>query len=380
MTVQADRINKIDKTDQTAQIKQTDQTDQINHRDQVRRTLKLNLTLKWGLDVLVFGVLPVIMAVISMSTGRFEIPAGTVFEILFRVVTGQAPLVSTDLFTIVMEIRLPRTFLAMATGSALAVSGAAYQALFRNPLASPGILGVSSGAGFGAAISILLFGTMWTPVFAFAFGVVAVAASYLVGRVYKSASTSTIMLVLGGTVISSIFSALLQLVKYVADPLNKLPAITFWLMGSLSAARSQDILMSSIPMGLGLVGLILLSFRLNVVSMGDREARSLGINVKVMKFFLIGFATLATAGAVSVSGVVGWIGLVIPHVGRMLVGNDNRKLIPASISLGASFMLLVDTICRTLTGAEIPLGIVTALVGGPFFIYLLKRTKGENWV
>jgi len=339
----------------------------------------MKLTLKLILKLLIFVVLPILMAVISMSTGRLEIPAGTVFEILFRVATGQSTLVVKDLYTIVMEIRLPRTFLAMATGSALAVSGAAYQALFRNPLASPGILGVSSGAGFGAAISILLFGTLWTPVFAFVFGIVAVGASYLVGRVYKSSSTSTIMLVLGGTVISSIFSALLQLVKYVADPLNKLPAITFWLMGSLSAARSQDILMSSIPMGLGLAGLLLLSFRLNVISMGDREARSLGINVRVVKFFLIGFATLATAGAVSVSGVVGWIGLVIPHVGRMLVGNDNRKLIPASISLGASFMLLVDTLCRTLTGAEIPLGIVTALVGGPFFIYLLKRTKGENW-
>ena len=376
MTVQTEQINQINQTDPTDQVCQIDQTDPS---DLLNRGLKLNVTLKLGLNALVFGVLPVIMAVISMSTGRFEIPAGTVFEVLLRGVTGQAPLASSDLYTIVMEIRLPRTFLAMATGSALAVSGAAYQALFRNPLASPGILGVSSGAGFGAAISILLFGTMWTPVFAFVFGVVAVAASYLVGRAYKTTSTSTIMLVLGGTVISSIFSALLQLVKYVADPLNKLPAITFWLMGSLSAARSQDILMSSIPMGLGLVGLILLSFRLNVVSMGDREARSLGINVKAMKFFLIGFATLATAGAVSVSGVVGWIGLVIPHVGRMLVGNDNRKLIPASISLGASFMLLVDTICRTLTGAEIPLGIVTALVGGPFFIYLLKRTKGENW-
>ena len=379
MTVQTEQINQLnqinqaDPTDQLCQIDQTDPSDLLNRR------LNLNVTLKLGFNALVFGVLPVIMAVISMSTGRFEIPAGTVFEVLLRGVTGQAPLASSDLYTIVMEIRLPRTFLAMATGSALAVSGAAYQALFRNPLASPGILGVSSGAGFGAAISILLFGTMWTPVFAFVFGVVAVAASYLVGRAYKTTSTSTIMLVLGGTVISSIFSALLQLVKYVADPLNKLPAITFWLMGSLSAARSQDILMSSIPMGLGLVGLILLSFRLNVVSMGDREARSFGINVKAMKFFLIGFATLATAGAVSVSGVVGWIGLVIPHVGRMLVGNDNRKLIPASISLGASFMLLVDTICRTLTGAEIPLGIATSLVGGPFFIYLLKRTKGENW-
>ena len=180
-------------------------------------------------------------------------------------------------------------------------------------------------------------------------------------------------------IVSSIFSALLSFVKYVADPYEQLPTIVFWLMGSLASARYHDIVVAGIPMVIGILGLISIRWRINVLSMGDREAHSLGVNTGLNKAIVIFCATLATAGAVCVSGVIGWIGLVIPHVGRMLVGNDNRILIPVSLSLGACFLVLVDNLGRIITGSEIPLGILTALVGGPFFVYLLKKTKGGGW-
>ncbi|OQA09030.1 MAG: putative ABC transporter permease protein [Firmicutes bacterium ADurb.Bin373] len=201
--------------------------------------------------------------------------------------------------------------------------------------------------------------------------------SYMIGRVYNT--TPAIMLVLGGVIVSSVFSALISFAKYVADPYDQLPAIVFWLMGSLASARFQDIAVAGIPMAVGIAGLLAIRWRINVLSMGDKEARSLGINTALSKGIVISCATLATAGAVCVSGIIGWVGLVIPHIGRMLVGNDNRVLIPASLSLGACFMLLVDNLGRVITGSEIPLGILTAIVGGPFFVYLLKKTKGGGW-
>jgi iron complex transport system permease protein len=280
--------------------------------------------------------------------------------------------------TIVWEIRLPRALLGSLVGACLAVSGTAFQGLFRNPLVSSGILGVSSGAGFGAALAILLFNTVTAAYpFALAFGIVAVACAYLIGRLYSI--TPAIMLVLGGVIVSSVFAALLSFVKYVADPYEQLPTIVFWLMGSLASARYQDMLMAGIPMAIGVAGLLAVRWQINVLSMGDREARALGVNTAVSKGIVIFCATLATAGAVCVSGVIGWIGLVIPHIGRMLIGNDNRVLIPVSLSLGACFLIQVDNLGRVITGSEIPLGILTALIGGPFFVYLLKKTKGGGW-
>lgn len=281
--------------------------------------------------------------------------------------------------TLIWDIRMPRALLGAMVGGCLAVSGAAFQGLFRNPLVSSGILGVSSGAGFGAALAILLFPAV-TPtvyVFAFSFGLLAVLLSYLIGRVYNS--TPTIMLVLGGVIVSAVFSALISFAKYVADPYEQLPAIVFWLMGSLASARYKDILIAGIPMLVGITGLVLIRWRINVLSMGDKEAHTLGANLAVDKGMVIICATLATAGAVCVSGIIGWVGLVIPHIARMLVGNDNRVLIPASLSIGACFLVLVDNLGRILTGAEIPLGVLTALVGGPFFVWLLKKTKAGGW-
>lgn len=323
-------------------------------------------------------ILPLIFLLGTICIGRYAISLGDVFLSLWQGFSGQNMGLGAETSTVVLQIRLPRAFLGAMVGAALGASGAAFQGLFRNPLVSSGILGVSSGAGFGAALAIVLFNNVFlTPVLAFFFGVLAVVLSYFAGRIDNTSPTIT--LVLGGTIIQSIFSALISLLKYLADTATQLPAITFWLMGSLASTKTMDVWLAFIPMLGGMTGLFLMRYRLNVLSMGDREAKTLGISVVGNKIIVIASATLATAGAVCVSGVVGWIGLIIPHIARMLVGNDNRWVIPASMSLGACFVILCDTLCRTLTGGEIPLGIITALIGGPFFIYLLKKTKGRNW-
>lgn len=321
---------------------------------------------------------PLVFVFGSLFVGRYPISVHDIAAILCCKLTMNSSGLPEMLENVVWEIRLPRAILGALVGGSLAISGASFQGLFRNPLVSSGILGVTSGAGFGAALAIILFHqTTYIYIFAFVFGGLAVLLSYMIGRVYNT--TPTIMLVLGGVIVSSIFSALISFIKYVADPFEQLPSIVFWLMGSLASARYQDILIAGIPMVLGIAGLLAIRWRINVLSMGDREARALGINTTLNKGLVIVCATLATAGAVCVSGIIGWLGLIIPHIGRMLVGNDNKVLIPASLSLGACFLILVDNIGRMITGSEIPLGILTALVGGPFFIYLLKKTKGEKW-
>ena len=323
-------------------------------------------------------IAPLAFIFISLFLGRYPVSVPDVIYILWCKIS-RTPCNLPDICqTLVWDIRLPRAILGALVGGCLSISGAAFQGIFRNPLVNSGILGVSSGAGFGAALAIILFNAI-APIyiFAFAFGILAVILSYLIARVYNA--TPTIMLVLGGVIVSSVFSALISLTKYVADPMDQLPAIVFWLMGSLASARFKDIASAGIPMAVGIAGLLAIRWRINVLSMGDKEARSLGINTTLSKGIVISCATLATAGAVCVSGIIGWVGLVIPHIGRMLVGNDNRVLIPASLSLGACFMLLVDNMGRVITGSEIPLGILTAIVGGPFFVYLLKKTKGGGW-
>lgn len=322
--------------------------------------------------------LPIAFFLGTICIGRYYVSLTDVFLSLWQGITGNSSGVSPETTAVVLQIRIPRAYLGAIVGASLGASGAAFQGLFRNPLVSGGILGVSAGAGFGAALAIIFFNNIFmTPIFAFIFGILAVILSYFAGRI--DGTSPVITLVLGGIIIQSIFSALLSLLKYVADTATQLPAITFWLMGSLASTKTSDIFLSSIPMFLGLLGMLAMRYRLNVLSMGDREAQTLGIHVTANKLFLIAFATLATAGAVCVSGVIGWIGLIMPHIGRMLVGNDNKWLIPASMSLGACFVMFCDTICRSLTGGEIPLGIMTALIGGPFFIYLLKKTKGRSW-
>lgn len=327
---------------------------------------------------LILALAPLFIIFLSLFIGRYPVTTKAAFRVLWCKILFLPCDLPEAVQTVVWEIRLPRAILGAMVGGCLAVSGAAFQGLFRNPLVSSGILGVSSGAGFGAALAIILFhATAPVFIFAFVFGGLAVLLSYLIGRAYRT--TPTIMLVLGGVIVSSVFSALISFAKYVADPADQLPAIVFWLMGSLASARYRDIMIAGPPMAFGVACLMAIRWRINVLSMGDREAHALGVNTVISKGIVIAGATLATAGAVCVSGIIGWVGLVVPHIARMLVGNDNRVLIPSSFSMGACFLVMVDNIGRVITGSEIPLGILTALVGGPFFAYLLKRTKGGGW-
>ncbi len=330
---------------------------------------------RFKFHIIIFGA-PLSLILFSIFLGRYPLSAGDIFSILFSFVTGHAP--NPTHVSIILYVRLPRLILAALVGGSLSVSGAAFQGLFRNPLVSSGMLGVSSGAGFGAALAIILFNDFfYVYPFSFSFGLAAVSLCFVIGRI--TASTQSITLVLGGIIVGSVFSALISFLKYVADPLDELPAIVFWLMGSLSRADYTQILTAGIPMVIGLIGLLLVRWRLNVLAMGDREAQSLGLHVNAHRSFIIACATLSTAGAVCVGGVIGWVGLVVPHMGRMLIGNNNKHLIPVSFCIGACFLIIVDDISRLATSSEMPLGILTSLIGGPFFIYLLKKTRGRQW-
>ncbi len=329
------------------------------------------------LYTLILITAPIFCIFSSVFLGRYPLSSAEIFSAVWQGVLHPLNTASSIQTNVVWQIRFPRALLGAVVGASLAVSGVALQGLFRNPLVSSGMLGVSAGSGFGAALAIVLFkSTVMIYVFSFCFGILAVFLSYLVGKIYNT--SPAIMLVLGGVIISSIFSALLSLVKYIADPYQDLPSIVFWLMGSLASADYRDIMISSIPVLAGITGLVVMRWRINVLSMGEREARSMGLNITRDRIIVIICTTLATAGAVSVSGIIGWVGLVIPHIGRLLVGNDNRVLVPACISLGACFLIIIDNLGRVLTGGEIPLSVLTAIVGGPYFIYLLKR-RGGNW-
>ncbi len=328
---------------------------------------------KFKLIILIIA--PLGLFFISLFLGRYSISPLTVIQVLaakiFPIQATWAETVETVLF----QIRLPRTLMAMLIGAALSVSGASFQGMFRNPLVSPDILGVSAAAGFGAALAILVSANAASiQVLAFLFGIAGVIIAYLISRVYRT--TPILMLVLSGVVVSAFFSAMISATKYIADPYEQLPAITFWLMGSLSAISLKDLVTAAPPIIFGITGLLLIRWRLNVLSMGDEEARSLGIKTEVLKAFVIFCATIMTASAVCVSGIIGWVGLVIPHIGRMIVGPDHKALLPASVSIGAAYLLLIDIVARTATTAEIPLGILTSIIGAPFFAYLIRKTKG----
>lgn len=311
----------------------------------------------------------------SLFVGRYDLGPLEVLRMLIAQVWPMPQTWSDAAQTVVINIRFPRVVLAAFVGAGLAISGSAFQGLFRNPLVSPDILGVTSGAGFGAALAILLSGNnLVIQVMAIAFGLISVMLTYLLSRVYRT--TPTLMLVLSGIVVGSIFSALISLAKYVADPNGKLPAITFWLMGSLNSATMTQVVFAVPIMTVGIAGLLLIRWRINVMALGDEEARSLGVRTETFKLLVIICATIVTAAAVSVSGVIGWVGLVIPHVGRMIVGPDHRRLLPVSLVLGATYLIVIDDIARSAIAGEIPLGILTAIVGAPFFAYLLRRTLG----
>jgi iron complex transport system permease protein len=277
-----------------------------------------------------------------------------------------------------MRVRLPRVAAAALVGAALAGAGAAYQTLFRNPLVSPDILGVSSGAGLGAVLGILLSSpVVGIQALAFGFGLGTVALVYLIAAALHG-HDRTLVLVLSGVVVGALAGACISLVKILADPYDQLPAITFWLLGSLAGVKLADLAIVAPLVLVGLVPLILLRWRIGVLSLGDDEARSLGVDVARLRILVIGAATLMTASVVAISGVIGWIGLMIPHIARMLVGPNFDRLLPTAMLMGAAFLLLVDTLARSMARIETPLGILTAVLGAPFFLWLLARGR-KTW-
>jgi iron complex transport system permease protein len=320
--------------------------------------------------------LPLVLLFVSLFIGRYLISPVTTFQVLLSKLFPVEQHWSNQVESVLFQIRLPRALLAVLVGAGLSVSGASFQGMFRNPLVSSDILGVSAGAGFGAVLAISLGGnSLAIEAAAFIGGLTAVGLAFSISRIYKT--SPALMLVLSGVVVGAFFSAMISLFKFVADPYEKLPVIVFWLMGSFNARSFTDVLTVLGPMVFGTTLLMLVRWRINLLSMGDEQARSMGVNTEVLKVIVIVGATMVTSAAVAVSGIIGWVGLVIPHVARMLVGNDHRVLLPASISIGAAYMLLIDVLARTATTAEIPLGILTAVVGAPFFAYLLRKTRGS---
>ena len=273
-------------------------------------------------------------------------------------------------YAVVVNVRLPRVAAAALVGAALSTAGCAYQGMFRNPMVSPDLLGASTGAGFGAALGILLgLGYGMTTTLSFAFGLLAVILAYLISRVSKI--QPTLAMVLAGVMISSLFTSGTSFIKLVADTTDQLPAITYWLMGSLTSVKARDVNFAFWPVAIGLVPLWLLRWRVNLLTVSEAEARSMGVDTAYLRVAVVLCATLMTAGSVAISGMIGWVGLVIPHFGRMIFGQDYRRLIPASGLLGAVFLMVVDNLARTMTTSEVPLGILTSFVGAPVFLYLI---------
>lgn len=322
-------------------------------------------------------LLPFIILIFSMFVGRYIISPDIIIKILLSKIIYIEPTWDPTMESVIFDVRLPRAIAAMIVGAGLSVSGTSFQGLFKNPLVSPQILGVSAGAGFGAAIALLLWEKLYiVQLCAFLGGIFAVAFTYRISKIYKT--TPLLMLVLSGMVTAALFSALTSLIKYVADPWNKLPAIVFWLMGSFNAVSRRDLVLLGPLIIAGLIVLFLIRWRINVLSLGDEEARSMGINTEQLKFIIILSASVITASCVCISGIIGWVGLIIPHVGRILVGPDHKKLVPASLLLGASYLLFVDDVARSVVSTEIPIGILTAIIGAPFFAYLIRKSK-SGW-
>jgi iron complex transport system permease protein len=322
-------------------------------------------------------IILILIALFSLSLGQYELSISQIIDFfLYKMNIGT---VDNALLmqNIIVEIRFPRIIGSILIGASLAVSGVAFQSMFKNPLVSPGILGVLSGASFGAALGMILFKKfIFVQAASLSFGILAVFIALFISMFNKQ--NQLIFLILGGVISSAFFSSLLSITKYMADPYDELPAIVYWLMGSLTLIDKHTIYVISIPILLGIASIIFLSKYLNILSLGDEEARSLGVNVKLMRSIIILIATLISALTVVLAGMIGWVGLVIPHIARLLFGSNNIIIVPIAALIGGIYLLIIDDLSRTMFNIEIPIGILTSLIGIPFFAYALKNTK-KGW-
>lgn len=328
--------------------------------------------------IVIISVLALVITVfISLVLGKYPVTLSQILDIIASYYTGHLDPSLNLAKQAVMEIRLPRIIFAGVVGAGLAISGAVMQGTFQNPLVSPDLLGVCSGAGFGAALGIILFGDVGTgtAILAFITGMSSIALVYLLSR--RKGESNVLSTVLCGIIVSSIFTALISLIKYTADPENELPAITFWLMGSFTNVTFSRITLL-LPIVAGIIMMLLLRWRVNLLSLGDDECQTMGINPNKTRWTLIIFAALTTAGCVVVSGVIGWVGLVIPHICRMLAGPNHNNMLPLSCLIGAIFLIIVDTLARNIVSAEVPIGILTALIGAPFFLMIYNSSKARR--
>jgi iron complex transport system permease protein len=314
----------------------------------------------------------VLLAALAFAVGRYPV---TLAEVLGAMV-GRAADPTVDI--VVMQVRGPRVLAALLVGAALAAAGSAYQGMFRNPLVSPDILGVSTGAALGAVLGIFLsLDILLVQILSFAGGLAAVGLVYGVGSRLRG-HDPLLALVLTGVVIGTLLGSAIALIKYLADPYNQLPAITFWLLGSLAAIAPKDLAIAAPLALLGLAPMLLLRWRMNLLALPDDEARALGVDTRRLRTLVVACATLMTASVVAISGIIGWVGLLIPHAARLLVGPDFGRLLPLAMLMGAGFMLAVDTLCRTIAGIEVPPGVLTALIGTPFFLWLFALAR-RTW-
>lgn len=322
--------------------------------------------------VVIVGLILIAVAIflVSISIGRFSIPLKDIVHVL----SGQTSGVSKNILAVLVKVRIPRAIGALLVGMALSCSGAAYQSLFRNPMASPDILGAASGAACGAAIGLLfLWSDPAVQLVSFAFGIIAVFFTYTLSRIVGKGHSSIVLLLLVGMVISAFFTAIISMTKYFADIDNQLPSITFWLMGSLTNVKTENL---AVVAPIILSGVFALNFKrwdLNLLSFGEDEARAMGLDVNRNRLLVIGLATLISSAAISICGLVGWVGLIIPHSARLISGSNYKSMLPVATLLGGIYMMLIDDIARNILSVEIPLGILTAIIGAPFFIYLLFK-------
>jgi iron complex transport system permease protein len=312
---------------------------------------------------------------LAFAVGRYPISLSEIGTLFLSKILGGGQALPPNVETVIVQVRGPRVLAALLVGAALAAAGSAYQGMFRNPLVSPDILGVSTGAALGAVLGIFFsHGIIVIQLLSFVGGLVAVALVYGVGSRLRG-HDPLLALVLTGVVIGTLLGSAIALIKYLADPYNQLPAITFWLLGSLAAIAPRDIAVAA-PLALaGLLPMLLLRWRMNLLALPDDEARALGVDTKKLRLVIVAAATLMTASAVAISGIIGWVGLLIPHAARLLVGPDFGRLLPLAMLLGAAFLLAVDTLCRTIATIEVPPGVLTALIGTPFFLWLFALSR-----